>query len=142
MPSRATFWDNLVAVSDVLADDSDKTFTVTAGKQWWLRSIYVKLVSAAAAGNRQVDVLLTNASDAVVAKYVAGAVQAATLTREYLFAPGQPQETTFTTGLMLRAMSDRLILPAGYKIRVYDSAAIAAATDDMDVRILLEERTE
>jgi len=115
---RATLWDNIIAKADVAADDSDKTFTVTALRQWWIRSIYVKQVSTG--------------TDAIVAKYVAGAVQAATLTREYVFAPGHPQETAFTKGVMLRALSYGLILPAGYKIRVYDSAAIAAAADDMD----------
>jgi hypothetical protein len=140
--SRATLWDNIVATVDVAADDSDKTFTVTTLKQWWVRSIYVKLVTTATGGNRQVDVLFTDASNNIFAKYVAGAVQTASLTREYIFSPGHPQETGFTSGVMLRALSDHFILPEGYKIRVYDSAAIAAAADDMDVRILLEERMD
>lgn len=139
---RTTPFQNLVLKSDVVVDQSDKTFTVTAGKQWWVKSIYVTLISTATVGNRQVDVLFTTAADVPICKAVAGAVQAATLTRLYCFAPLNPQETTFTNTLMFRAIPDKLVLPAGYKVRVYDSAAIAPAADDMTVQMLVEEWTE
>ncbi len=140
--SRNFRYFNIVKKSDVTLNDSDKSFTVTTSKQWLLKSVYVKLVTTATVGNRQLDVLLTDASDVVIAKFVAGAVQAASLTREYVFAPHHPQETGFTTGVMLRALADDFVLPAGYKIRVYDSAAIDAAADDMDVHIHIEELEE
>lgn len=133
---------NLAVAGDATADDSDKTYTVPAGKQWSVRSIAVTLVTTATVGNRQLDVLITDASDNLYAKFVAGAVQAASLTRIYVFAPGQPNETGFTGTLMLRTLAEGLVLPAGWKIRVYDSAAIAAAADDMTVRILVEESTD
>jgi hypothetical protein len=139
---RTTFWENLVQQADITADDSDKTFTVPAAKQWWLKSLYASLISTAVVGNRQLDVLITDGDDNPVCKAVAGAVQAASLTREYVFAPGNPQETGFTNGLMYRAIPDRLVLPAGYKIRVYDSAAIDPTHDDLTLRLLVEERTE
>lgn len=140
--ARNTRWFNVVKQSDVVANDSDKTFTVPAAKQWLVKSVYAKLVSTATAGNRQLDVLFTDGSDNIVAKYVAGAVQAASLTREYVFAPHHPQETAFTGGVMLRALADDFVLPAGYKIRVYDSSAIDAAADDLDVHVLVEENAE
>ena len=133
---------NIVQQADAALNDSDKTLTVPAGKQWGLRSVYAKLISTATVGNRQMDVLVTDGSDNIVAKFVAGAVQAASLTREYVFAPAQPQETGFTTGVMLRALAGDLVLPAGYKVRVYDSAAIDAAADDLTVRLLVEEMTD
>lgn len=139
---RTSRYDNIVQKSDVVLNDSDKTLTVTTGYQWVLHSIYAKLISTATAGNRQVDVLLTDGSDNIVTKYVAGAVQTASLTREYIFAPLHPQETAFTNGIMLRALAGYIILPEGYKIRIYDSAAIAAAADDLEYRILVEERIE
>jgi len=139
---RTTPFPNIIQKSDVLADDSDKTFVVPAGKQWGLRSVYAKLVTTATAGNRQLDVLLTDGSDNIVAKFVAGAVQAASLTREYVFAPQHPQETAFTGGLMLRALAGDVVLPTGYKVRIFDSAAIAAAADDLDLRLLVEEMTD
>jgi len=87
-------------------------------------------------------VLVTDGSDNIVAKFVAGAVQAASLTREYVFAPQLPQETGFTGGVMLRALSGDMVLPSGYKVRVYDSAAIGAAADDLTARLLVDEMTD
>ena len=139
---RNTPFENIVLQSDVALNDSDKTLTVTASRQWRIKSIYVKLISTATVGNRQVDVLITDAADLPMAKLVAGAVQAASLTREYIFAPANPQETGFTNGVMFRALPDQLTLPAGYKVRVYDSAAIAATADDMDVNMLVEEQRD
>jgi len=43
---------------------------------------------------------------------------------------------------MYRAIPANLVLPAGYKVRVYDSAAIDPAADDMAVNMLVEVRTE
>lgn len=139
---RNTTWENLVLQADALLNDSDKTLTVPAGKQWWVKSVYAQLITTASAGNRQLDVLCTTDLDAEIAKFVAGAVQAASLTRTYVFAPQHPQETVFTGGLMLRALAGDLVLPAGYKIRIFDSAAIDAAADDLTVRVLVEERTD
>lgn len=140
--ARTTPWENLSLQADAVANDSDKTFIVPTGQQWRLKSLYAQLVSTANAGNRQMDVLVTDGDDNPVAKFVAGAVQAESLTREYLFAPQQPQETGFTNGLMLRALAGDLVLPAGYKIRVYDSAAIDAAADDLTVRFLVAVQEE
>lgn len=139
---RTTPFPNIVQQADAALNDSDKTLTVPAAKQWGLRSVYAKLISTATVGNRQMDVLITDASDNIIAKFVAGAVQAASLTREYIFAPQHPQETAFTGGVMLRALAGEMVLPAGYKARVYDSAAIDAAADDLTVRLLVEEMTD
>lgn len=139
---RTTPFPNIVQQADATLNDSDKTLTVPAGKQWGLRSVYAKLISTATVGNRQLDVLVTDASDNIVAKFVAGAVQAASLTREYIFAPQHPQETGFTGQVMLRALAGDLVLPAGYKVRIFDSAAIDAAADDLTVRLLTEEMSE
>lgn len=140
--ARNTRWFQVAQKSDTAADDSDKTFTVPAATSWRLLSVYAKLVSDATVGNRQLDVLVTDASDNELAKFVAGAVQAASLTRTYLFAPQHPQETAFTNALMLRALAGDLVLPAGFKVRIFDSAAIAAATDDLTLRLLVEELVE
>ena len=139
---RTTRFFNIVQVADATLNDSDKTLTVPANAQWRLASVYAQLITTATAGNRQVDILCTDASDNEIAKFVAGAVQAASLTRTYVFAPLHPQETAFTNTLMLRALAGDLVLPAGYKVRVFDSAAIDAAADDMTVRLLVEEMTE
>ena len=139
---RNTPFPNIVLQSDATLNDSDKTLTVPAGKLWHVRHIYASLVSTATPGNRQLDVLITDASDNPISKAVAGAVQAQSLGREYIFAPHNPQETAFTNGLMYRHLPDPIFLPAGYKVRIYDSAAIAAAADDLIILVLVEEMVE
>lgn len=133
---------NLSQQSDALADDSDKTFTVPAGKMWDVRSIYAKLVTTATVGNRQLDIVFADASANIIGKYQSAAAVAASLTREWLFAPGNPAENGFTNAWMLRPMSSNVMLPAGYTIRVYDSAAVDAAADDLTVRIIVEELSD
>ena len=132
----------LTVVGDATANDSDKTYTVPAGRAYTVRSIGVRLVTDATVGNRQLDILITDASDNLHLKFAAGAVQAASLTRDYVFGPGLPNDTAFAAGAMARAIPQDLVVPGGFKIRVYDSAAIAAAADDLTVRILVQETVE
>ena len=139
---RTGSYPTLSLLTDSAANDSDKTVTVPASTQYRLQAISVTLVTTASVGNRQVDILITDAADATLIKYAAGAVQAASLTRNYFFAPGHTQDTGFTGTLMYRNLAANLIIPAGYKIRVYDSAAIAAAADDMTVNLWVEVLTE
>lgn len=139
---RTTLFLNLLQQADATLDDSDKTFVVPTRKQWHVRSIGVRLVTTATVGNRQLDVFITDDADNLLAKYVSGAVQAASLTRDYVFAPGQPNDTAFVNAAMVRALAAGLVLSAGYKVRVFDSAAIAPTADDMTVRILIEEWQE
>lgn len=140
---RNTRWVESSLQADVTADDSDKTFTVPAGKSWVLLSAYVRLVTTATAGNRQMVVSLTNASDAELLTIRAGAVQAASLTRFYNFGPDLGDLTAFRdTDSLTNPFPVGLALPAGFKVRVRDKAAIDAAADDMDVRLLVEELVE
>jgi len=139
---RTTPFPNIVLSADATLNDSDKTFTVPAGKAWRLQSLYAQLVATATVGNRQLDVLLTDPSNNELSKLQAGAVITAGQTRTVVFAEHNPQETAFTNALMFRALPSGFILPAGYKIRVFDSAAIDAAADDLTVRMLLEELVE
>lgn len=137
---RSTRYFNLVEQVDTALNDSDKTLTVTAAREWLVRYIYAKLISTATVGNRQLDILITDGSDVPLGKYRAGAVQAASLTREYIFAPGLPQDTSFdAAGVMYRTFPYGFVLPAGYKIRIFDSAAIDAAADDLTIRVMVEE---
>lgn len=139
MPRTTPFLSGLQQQADAALNDSDKTSVVPAGKQWHVRGIGVRLVTTATVGNRQLDVYITDDADNLLAKYVSGSVQAASLTRDYVFAPGQPNDTAFVNAAMVRALAAGLVLLAGYKVRVFDSAAIDAAADDMTVRLLIEE---
>jgi hypothetical protein len=139
---RTTPFKTLSLRSDAAANDSDKTYTVPTDKQWLIKSIDALLATTAAVGNRLLTILITTAADVVLMKYVAGAVQPASQSYTYIFAPLHPQETGFTGDVMLRAIAGDLVVPAGYKIRIYDSAAIAAAADDLTLQLLVEEWTD
>ena len=67
--------------------------------------------------------------------------QAASLTYNYLFGVGVSDLTAVRSSTFLMTPLVPWILPAGYKVRVYDSAAVAAAADDMVVQMLYAYRT-
>jgi len=127
--------------SDTAADDSDKKLTVPASTEWRVKSIWVELTTTATAGDRQIMVEIQDASDDVVAQVRAGIVQAASLTRYYLFAPTVTELAAFRDTDYLSTIMPEWVLPAGYDIRIYDKAAIAAAADDMIVHALIESRS-
>lgn len=128
-------WRAALASSET-DNDSDITLTVTAAQEWQLISIWVELVTTATVGNRQISVVITDSADDVIARIDAGAVQAASLTRNYLFAVGVSDLLGFRNTSYLMTPLVPWVLPAGYKIRVYDSAAVAASADDMVVQMM------
>ena len=133
-----------ILARDVAANDSDKTFTVPAATQWDVYSVYVKCVSTATAGNRQIAIEIDDGTNVFAVSFI-GTVQAASLTRFYMFARGLGRLTA-TDGptaytMLWCALPQLPWLPAGYRIRVYDVAAIDAAADDMDVTIFGQELT-
>lgn len=122
-------------------DDSDVTFTVPALTEWQILSIYVSLTSTATAGNRQMSVRFLDASDNIIGNVRAGIVQAASLTRVYQFAPGVPQDAAFRDTDYLAVSMMPMLLAPGQKVRILDKAAIAAAADDMVVRMQIAARS-
>lgn len=128
-------------VADVTDNDSDKTITVPASTEYQPLSIMVTLTSTANVGDRQLAVLVTTAADVVIAEARAGVVQAASLARRYVFAVGAADMTAFRDTDLLSTSLPVLVLPAGYKIRVYDNNAVAAAADDMHVQLLVMSRS-
>lgn len=137
--SRTTRWIESTPQSDATDNDSDKTFTVPADKSWRVLSCHVRLVSTATVGNRQIEVRYMDGSNNNVAHNVAGAVQAASLTRHYTFGLGAADLTGFRDTDKLSTPLVDTVLPTGYKVRVFDSAAVDATADDMHVRMLVEE---
>lgn len=127
--------------ADAANDDSDKTFTVPADTEWQVLSIYVTLTTTATAGNRQMAVRFLDASNNIIGGVRAGAVQAASLTRIYQFAPGIPQDIAFRDTDYLGVSMMPMVLAPGQKIQVLDKAAIAVAADDMVVRIQVASRS-
>jgi len=127
--------------SDTSADDSDKTFTVPAATIWQVLSLYVAYTSTADVGNRQLVVEVQDGSSNVIGQIRAGVVQAASLTYSYMFAPGLADLTSVRdTTFIMTPLPASWVLPAGYVLRIYDSKAIAAAADDMILRLLIAAR--
>ena len=133
-------WSPLL-VSDETADDSDKSFTVPANYMYQVLWIWVELTSDATVGNRQMTIELQDDAADVIGRWKAGAVQAASLTRNYCFAPSNADLTAFRdTTFLMTPIPPTIVLPASYVVRVYDSAAVAAAADDMVVQMMVARR--
>jgi len=128
---------------DGTLNDSDKSFTVPAGKLWKINAIYAQLNCTATVGNRELvayvsdgaNVILgfgTNvsvtASQVSVMRLRTGQGAYATTATVYLTAPQNLAEAGVNDGL-----PTDFYLPAGYIIRVYDVAAVDAAADDLVV---------
>jgi len=134
-------WD-LQLQAEETADDSDKLFTVPAGRIWQVMWIWIELTSTATVGDRQIEVLIRDSADDTVMQLQAGVTQAASLTYNYLFAPGMPdlgalRDSTYLT----TPLPPTLILPAAYDIRIYDNNAVAAAADDMIIQMMIGEQS-
>jgi len=128
----------IVMQTDTALDDSDKTFTVPAGKFWRLQILAAKLITTATAGNRQMTIGIGDGTNIIWQRNF-GAVQTASLTRYYFASDDLPDDVAFDGGGAIRMKLGDWILPAGYTIRLYDSGAIAAAADDLEYRLLVEE---
>lgn len=115
------------------ADSSNKTIlTVPLGHTYEIVSLLAKLVSSAVVGNRTLQVEILDYAPATIAKFDVGATQAASLTYTYQYGHGMQLDATapaLSMGLPI------LRLPAGYSIKVYDSAAVDAAADDLSIYV-------
>lgn len=121
---------------DDTADDSDKTFTVPANKLWKLKYIFARLVTTATVGNRGLEIQIGDGTN-TIAYFGNGGVQAASTTTNNMFYNGAPNITTGSNRAI--GIPGDLYLPAGYTIKIWDTAAVDAAADDMTVAIAYEE---
>ena len=119
------------------ADDSNKDFTVPVNTEWQILWIWVELTTTNAVGNRQLVIeVLDAAGDIIGIVAVASVTQAASLARNYLFAPAVPDLLAFRdTDFLSTPIPPTLFLDAGQILRVRDNKAIAAAADDMIVQL-------
>jgi hypothetical protein len=127
--------------ADEGADDSDKTFTVSANEEWEVLSIWVELTTDASAGDRQLVVEFQDDAADVIGQVRAGAVQAASNTYYYQFAPNVIDLTAVRDSDYLSTPIPRMILPASYIVRIYDNNAVSAAGDDMVCQMLANVRS-
>lgn len=133
-PHRTT---ELELQAEETADASDKAFAVPAREIWQILWIWIELITDATVGDRQLELLVRDGSDDTILQLHVGAVQAASLTRNYLLAPGLADLTAFRDTSFLMTPLPPLMLPGGYDLRIYDNNAVAAAADDMIVQMMV-----
>ena len=127
---------HLRLISDVAANDSDKTLTVPAGKVWEVLWMSCSLATTADVGNRVMSILVGDGTS-TVGYCKAADVQAASVTEYYNFGGyGTASESPATYHFI---PLPQYILPAAYTLRVYDSAAVAAAGDDLTIYAMVAE---
>ena len=118
---------------DATLDSSNKSFVVPNNEIWKLNFAHVILVTTATVGNRQVTLYIKDASGNILIDTTAGTVQAASLTRHYVFLQGIYRETAFVNSELQVPLPMDAYLGPGYTLQIKDEAAIAAAADDMTV---------
>ena len=127
---------------DVVANDSDKTFTCPVDKLWSLFLVEGCIATTATVGNRIMTVIISDATGAIWSTPNSGNI-AASSNGQVITGAQIPVGTTATrrtdgvAGLAAVQINHPLPSPfymtAGQTIRVYDAAAIDAAADDMSV---------
>jgi hypothetical protein len=126
----------VTSVMDVVANDQDKSWDVPAGQEWQILWVHVRLTTTGTAGDRQLEIRIERpgaAMDPIGIWAAAGAVQAASLTREYIFAPGLADLTDFRdTDKLTTPIPVTDILRAGDRLRVRENSG-TDANDDMNV---------
>ena len=120
--------------TDAAADDSDKTITVPAKQTWEIGNIFATLVTTGDAGNRQISVIITDPAGVALGNLKADSVQVASTTEYYNASPAAGIAVEGPAGYHFMTLP-AFVLDTGCTIRVYDSAAIQPAADDLTVTI-------
>jgi len=119
---------------DATANDSDKTFTVPAGRMWQLEGIMVDFTTTATVGNRSMRFVIGDGTN-ILWLNVSSSNQAASLNYIYIGSPALTNAAVTATGIAQMNFPS-MVIPEGYTIRVYDALAVDAAADDMIVSII------
>jgi len=128
----------VVSVKDLSANNSNKTWTVPGNELWKVTRMCVAYTSSATVGNRIFTVQSEDEDGTVTQFLPAGKVQAASVATSYCCLQGIFRETAFVNGSLQVPIPADFYLPPGHVLRVYDSAAIDAAADDMEVKFQIE----
>lgn len=130
---------NPTLIEDETLNDSDKVFTVPANRLWHILWIYIELTATATAGVRLMPVTIRDASDDTIYNLPSREGTSAFETRQFLWIAGVEYLSTPTQNHVLQPISPNLVVPAGFDIRIFDSAAIDPAADDMIVHMMVDE---
>lgn len=124
-------------LTDTVANDSNKAFTVPSGVNYQLLGGLAALTTTATVGNRQVDLRITDGTNTIIT-IAAGGTQAASLTRQYQYVIGEAAPAAVAGTLFVCPIPADLILLPAWTIQILDSAAIDAAADDLTLRLLVK----
>ena len=127
---------NIVQVSDVVANDTNKTLSVPTGKQWKILFGNVTYTTTAGAGNRLLTFRISDGTN-VVHHVNALNVQVASTTEHYALGNyGDVAEAN--AGFHTIPLPVDLVIPEGFGLNVFDTGGIDG-NDDMVIRLIVEE---
>lgn len=126
-------------IRDAALNDSDKTLTVPNGKIWNVISIFCSLITTVSVGDRLIQIFISDPNGNNIFGQSAKNVQIASTTERYNFIKGIREATEITAGFHDIPLPTDLVLSEGFQIQILDSAAIAAAADDLEIIIMVEE---
>ena len=131
-------WGNgrIVYERNATANDSDKSFTVPTGKIWELRAIFNSFSTTATVGNRFINVSITDGTNAILptANVPAQAASVSNVVTMWAYGSSGPLTSTSVSSVAhIVSLGVTPLLPEGYVVRVFDSAAIDPAADDLTV---------
>jgi len=131
---------NPTTQEDVVINDSDKTITVPANRQWHILALNAYLTTTATVGNRQLDFRINSSGAATQWRSRAGQEQAASSAVLYMGLTGMPRETARINGTLFMGWPADVWLAPADAIRVLDINAVDASGDDLEIKMLVDER--
>lgn len=141
----AHIWEPLTQ-SELSTADSDKIFTVPAGKQWMFESARIELTTFSASSTigstvaRQIEIEFRSTVNDVLFSIKVGATQGTTSFRSYNVGLNLPDMTSFRDSNFLTTPSPAIVLEAGQDIHIYDNKVADSTRDDMIVHLKVFER--
>lgn len=135
---RAGVWA-LVYLEDDALNDSDKTITADAGKALEILSIRVELTATVTAGTRILTIQKRETGGDVLLAFGSDTTRIASGTQIWNFVKNAQANLVPVTGEIMEQLPDDLFIAGSEDLRVFDSATIAAAADDMVVQVQARE---
>lgn len=132
-----------VWIRDASLNDSDKSYTVPAGKIWKLIMLEGQLATSATVGNRYLAISISNGTNevfkanhtAAIAASQYGMNMVSTNAQRDTTAKKRLDDATTDQNVTVQSILPEMSIPAGYIIRIWDVAAIDAAADDLTVNL-------
>jgi len=132
-------WE-ILTLSDITHQDNDKSFTVPSGYEYQFLSATVMLATDATVADRQMQVDFRDENDVILSQYRAGAVQAASTTGYYVFAPSIADLDSFRdTEYLSTPVAPTTFMLAGEDVRFFENNN-AGSTDIMSVQVRVARR--